>query len=175
METDRRWIMDGRIKRLTAVIILGGTLLACGFPFENQTPSIQRTMLASTVFLMQTQLATLQTPAPSNTVIPTPVITATETFTPLPTAQNPLVIRDTLCWRGPGPGYVVSSAVHAGTRVILLGQGSIPGWWVIEGPVYHDACWIYQQDLQIDPGYSFQGLRTYDPPATPRPTKTKTP
>ncbi len=168
--------MDGRIKRLIiASIAMMGVLLACALPSTRQVPNAQRTMLASTIFPMQTALSTMQTPAPTDTLTLTPVITDTETYTPLPTAQNPLVIRTTLCWRGPGPGYEVSSSVHAGRRVILLGQGSIPGWWVIEGPVYHDPCWVHQQDLQIDPGYDFHGLRTYDPPATPKPAKTKSP
>jgi hypothetical protein len=165
--------MDGRIKHLAwAGIILCAALLACGLPLGSKASGAQGTLLASTIFAMQTEASTLQTPAPSDTPTLTPVITDTSTSTPFPTAQNPLVLRNTLCWLGPGPGYEVSSSVHAGTRVILLGQGSIPGWWVIEGPVYHDPCWMPQQDLQVDIGYDLHGLRTYDPPATPKPTKT---
>ena len=165
--------MDGRIKPLVlAGIVFCAALLACGFPLESKTPSVQRTVLASTIFAMQTAVSTLQTPEPSETATFTPVVTDTTTPSPFPTAQNPLVIQNTLCWLGPGPGFQVSSSVHAGTRVVLLGQGSIPGWWVIEGPVYHDPCWIAQQELQIDISYDFHGLRTFYPPATPKPTKT---
>jgi len=165
--------MDGRFKRLaSASLILCAALLACGVLPQAKVPDAQRTLLASTAFFMQTEAATLQTPQPSDTPTFTPVITSTGTASPLPTAQNPLVTVTTLCWRGPGHGFEVSSSVKAGTRVILLGQGSVPGWWVIEGPVYHDPCWMPQQDLQIDPGYNFQGLRTFDPPPTPKPTKT---
>ena len=171
--------MNGRIKRWAlAAIVICAALLACGFPLESKMPGAQRTALASTVFAMQTTVSTLQTPEPSEVPIIstfTPMPTITTTPSAFPTAQNPLVIQNTLCWLGPGPGYQVSSSVHAGTRVILLGQGSIPGWWVIEGPVYHDPCWMPQQDLQIDVGYDFHDLRMYDPPATPRPTKTKMP
>lgn len=171
--------MAERFKRLALTgIVLCAALLACGFPLAIKTPTVQRTVLASTIFAMQTAVSTLQTPEPSE--VPTiatftPVPTVTGTSSPLPTAQNPLVTQNTLCWLGPGSGYQVSSSVHAGTRVILLGQGSVPGWWVIEGPVYHNPCWIHQQDLQIDIGYDFHDLHTYDPPATPKPTKTKTP
>ena len=165
--------MDGSFKRLAAGgLILCGALLACGLLPQVQAPAAQRTELASTAFVMQTEAATLQTPQPSDTPTLTPVITPTSTPSPFPTAQNPLVTVTTLCSRGPGKGFEVSSSVKKGTRVILLGQGSIPGWWVIEGPVSHDPCWIPQQDLQIDAGYSFQGLRTFDPPSTPKPTKT---
>jgi hypothetical protein len=166
---------EGFERLVLASLIVSAATLACSITIGTQIPNARRTMLASTVFVMQTEAATMQTPAPSDTPTLTPVITDTPTFTPLPTAQNPLVIRTTLCWRGPGPGYEVSSSLKANTRVILLGQGSIPGWWVVEGPVYHDPCWMYQQDLQIDPGYNFQGLRTYYPPDTPMPTKTKKP
>ncbi len=168
--------MDGRINRLVlAGIILCAALLACGFPLESKTPSAPRTVIASTIFAMQTSVSTLQTPEPSEVSTVTPYWTDTSTPSPLPTAQNPLVIHETLCWLGPGPGYQVESSLHAGTRVILLGQGSIPGWWVVEGPVYHNPCWTPQQDLQFDPGYNFQGLPTYDPPATPKPTRTPKP
>ncbi|MGA7193357.1 MAG: hypothetical protein WBW94_06965 [Anaerolineales bacterium] len=171
--------MNGRVGRFALVgVILCAALLACRFPLESKTPSAPRTMLASTIFAMQTAVSTLQTPEPSEVpTLPTftPVPTDTGTPSAFPTAQNPLVIENTLCWLGPGPGYQIASSVHAGTRVILLGQGSIPGWWIIEGPVYHDPCWMYQKDLQIDIGYDFRNLPTYDPPATARPTKTKMP
>ncbi|HUI88165.1 MAG TPA: hypothetical protein VLX61_05525 [Anaerolineales bacterium] len=165
--------MDGRIKHLAvAGILLAAALLACGFPAGENPPSAQRTMLAATVFLMQTEVSTLQTPPPSDTATFMPVPTDTGTASPVPTPQNPLVVQNTLCWLGPGPGFQVSSSVHAGTRVILLGQGSVPGWWVIEGPVYHDPCWMPQQDLQIDVGYDFHELQIFYPPPTARPTKT---
>ncbi|HUH98727.1 MAG TPA: hypothetical protein VLZ89_15285 [Anaerolineales bacterium] len=168
--------MDRRIQRLAlALLAVCAGLLACGYPLEGTPPSAQRTRLASTVFVMQTEVSTLQTPPPSDTPTDTPVITETGTPSPFPTAQNPLVTRDTLCWRGPGPGFEVSSSVHAGTRVTLLGQGSIPGWWVIEGPVYHDPCWMPQEDLQIDAGYDFHSLQIFYPPPTARPTRTKKP
>jgi hypothetical protein len=115
---------------------------------------------------------------------PTPADTPSPTILYLPsvqvTAQNPVVIEDTLCWLGPGPGYEVSSAVRAGTRVVLLGYGSLPGWWVISNPVYHDACWIGQQYLQIDLNYGLGGLQVFYPPPTasgtrsPKPTRTPT-
>ena len=168
--------MDGHMKRFAlAGFMVSAVLLACGFPLESQTPTAHQTVLAATVFVMQTEVSTLQSPEPSDTATFTPVITDTSTPSPFPTAQNPLVIHNTLCWLGPGPGYQVSSSLHAGTRVILLGQGSIPGWWVVEGPVYHDPCWTPQQDIQIDIGYDFSGLPIIDPPATPKPTKTKMP
>lgn len=105
------------------------------------------------------------TPTPSSTAIPTHMPTATQT----PTPQNPLVIQDTLCWNG--PGYDEVSSVMTGTRVELLGRGSIEGWWVISNPRYHTPCWMWESDLQISPG-DFANLPIYTPPPPlPRPTK----
>jgi len=168
--------MDGRIKLFLWVgIVIMAVTLACGVSSGGKIPVPQRTVDAATIFVMQTEVSTLQTPAPTDTPTFTPVITATSTFTPFPTPQNPLVVRDTLCWLGPGRPYPVASSLHVGTRVNLLGQGSIPGWWVVEGPVYHDPCWTPQQDIQIDIGYDLNGLPTYDPPPTPKPRATKGP
>jgi hypothetical protein len=105
------------------------------------------------------------TPMPSSTALPTYIPTATQT----PTPQNPLVIQDTLCWNG--PGYDEVSSVMTGTRVELLGRGSIEGWWVISNPRYHTPCWMWESDLQINPG-DFANLPIYTPPPPlPGPTK----
>ena len=99
-------------------------------------PCCPATMLAATAFFMQTEAATLQTPPPSDTPTLTPVLTSTLTASPaspFPTAQNPLVLVNTLCWHGPGKGFVVSSSIKKGTRVILLGQGSIPAGGSLKG------------------------------------------
>jgi TIR domain. len=113
----------------------------------------------------------------SSTAIPTHIPTATQT----PTPQSPLVIRDTLCWTGPGSPYDVVSAVKAGTLAELLGHGSIPSWWVVSNPIYHIPCWVRESDLQIDPS-DFPDLPIFTPlppppPATgkPHPGPTKIP
>ena len=115
------------------------------------------------------------TPIPSSTAIPTHTPIATVT----PTPQNPLVIRDTLCWNGPGQTYNVVSAVMAGTRVDLLGRGSIEGWWVVSNPIYHTPCWLRESDLQIDSIFSTLPIFTpppqYSPTRKPHPDPTPTP
>jgi hypothetical protein len=117
----------------------------------------------------------------------TPSVSVAEplTFTPLPTfvelpsmtptPRNPLVLRATLCWEGPGPVYPVVSALKKDERVVLLGRGSVAGWWVVDNPIYHDPCWVMASDLQIDPGLDTSNLRIFNPPPTPTPTPTNTP
>jgi len=115
---------------------------------------------------------------PSDT--PTSAPTATpgfETGTPAApaTPQDPLVLRATLCWTGPGPVYPVVSALKTNERVKLLGRGSINGWYVVDNPIYHDPCWVQANELQLDPGIDLLSLRVFTPPSTPTPTRTLTP
>src|SRR5258708_24576533 len=128
--------------------------LACGLAGTGAIPNAEHTQVAVTIYAMQTEISWERT-AEAVTSTLTSTETPTVTYFPIPfaTPQNPLVIHDTLCWLGPGPGFEVSSAIRAGTRVVLLGYGSIPGWWVVSNPVYHDPCWMYQQDLQVDSNY----------------------
>jgi len=150
---------------LAAVIIFLLLPLACNLP--------------SRVFSTPTQ------PIASASATPSIPVAETLTFTPLPTLieipsatptpQNPLVLRATLCWKGPGPVYEVVSGLKKDERVVLLGRGSIAGWWVVDNPIYHDPCWVMASDLQLDPGFDTSNLRIFNPPPTPTPTRTPTP
>jgi hypothetical protein len=94
---------------------------------------------------------------------------------PLPEIQRPTVITATLCWLGPGPAYEVSSAVGVGIKVDLIGRDLSGDWWIIRGPIYHDACWVMHDTLRIDPSFNTSGLQIYSAPPTPTPTPTNTP
>ena len=100
-----------------------------------------------------------------------PIATLAITDTPAPTAtpQNPLVLRDTLCWIGPGSQYDVVSALQANTRIELIGRGTVTGWWVITNPIYKDACWVQAADVQIEPGFDISHLKIINPPPLPSP------
>jgi hypothetical protein len=100
--------------------------------------------------------------------------TQTATSTPIPTPQDPLVLRATLCWRGPGSLYVVVSGLKLNERVKLLGVGSIPGWFIVDNPTYHEPCWVQATDLQVDAGIDLTALKIYSPPPL-KPTKTPKP
>jgi hypothetical protein len=165
----RKWYV------LAGSLALFLVILSCNISYnmgpQANTPVAPGTMVVETITALAAQALTSQA-----------AITATDTFTPaspptntsipgaIATAKSPVVISDTLCWLGPGPGYVVSSSILTGTSVVLLGKGSIPGWWIVSDPIYHDPCWIYQQDLQIDPNYDLSNLQTFYPPSTPTPT-----
>lgn len=159
----RKWYV------ITGSFVLFLAILSCNImvPPAN-TPFAPGTMVVETL----TALAAINT---NSTLTPAASPTNTSTLSAITTVQSPLVIKDTLCWLGPGPDYVVSSSILTGTSVVLLGKGSIPGWWIVNDPTYHDPCWIYQQDLQIDPNYDLSNLQTFYPPSTPTPTLTSTP
>ncbi len=118
-----------------------------------------------------TSTPTAASPAGTETATATLVPVDIGSATPIPTPQNPLVLRATLCWIGPGPQYPTVSALKQNERVKLLGRGSISGWYIVENPIYHDPCWVQEAELQIEPGTDLASLRIFNPPPTSTPTK----
>jgi hypothetical protein len=168
--------LSARIGILVAVLIL--VAAACNFP-SIATPTavnIEQTAVMGTLSALATQVAQTSVPAGNTaTARPTSLSSATNPPQVSPTPQNPLVVKSSLCWVGPGPVYEVVSAVKQDERVTLLGRGSIDAWWIIDNPIYHDPCWVMADVLQFDSGFNISGLKVFTPPPTPTPTVTKTP
>lgn len=166
---------------LLSIPILSLLLASCGLSgAPTATPPGEReTAIAGTVAVMLTQAAVPTTAATASDAIPTETepapATASATLIPAVTPQNPLVVKDALCWEGPGTQYDVVSAVKNGQRVELLGRGSIGAWWIIDNPIYHDPCWVNADVLQFDTGYNLSGLKVFTPAPTPTPTASNTP
>jgi uncharacterized protein YgiM (DUF1202 family) len=163
--------MRSHIGRLTlACLLFIVAILACNLPSATPTPDVAASQVAATLTALET---TASAPQPASTVTPIPSNTNPPSSTPTP--GNPVVIHDALCSQGPGSVYEVVSSVKTGTTVQLIGVGSIPGWYIITNPIYHDPCWIAAANLQIDPAYNLSGLQVYNPPSTPTPKPTDTP
>ncbi|MFL7871953.1 MAG: hypothetical protein AB8I58_24200 [Anaerolineales bacterium] len=161
--------MSSRIILVFLVLCLLAT--ACNLPSTTNTPTPE------TQPEVPVQSPS-ETPTPDLVLAPftdTPLPTETPLPSATPTPGNPLVLRATLCWVGPGAQYDVVSALKEGERVELIGKGSIPDWWIVRNPIYKDPCWVQAQDLQIEPGYNISGLETYYPPPTPTFTPSLTP
>ncbi len=161
-------------------LLVGLALQACNLPLSRSGPTA--TALAATLSSAESTMIGGQTnvasafPASTVTATPTPLLTPIPTLGLVTsTGANATVTNDSLCWLGPGPAFEVSSAVLAGTRVALIGRGDLDGWWIIQDPIYHDACWMYQQDLKADAGVDLSGLTVFTAPPSPTPTLTKAP
>lgn len=174
--------MSARPTRFGIAVLLILALTACNLPSSAATPApdTAATSVAATLSSIMTFNASAPTSTSAVTDTPTlPPPTETGTPTPIPTPQNPLVVKDALCWLGPGPVYEVVSSVKKDARVEILGRGSSGSWWIIRNPIYKDPCWLLGDVLQFDTGFNISGLKVFDPPPTPtltpRPTNTPTP
>jgi len=148
------------------ILILTG--LACNMPQATSQPG---TPINSASPASQAQPPTLI----AFTETPTAAPASTNTITPQPTPQKPLVIKTTLCWAGPGAQFEVVSSLKQGENVEIIGRGSIAGWLIIRNPIYHDPCWAKASDLQIDASFNVNALQIYYPPPTPTRTPKPTP
>ncbi len=159
---------------IIAATVVGLSLLGCNLPTVTATPSAAGTSVDATLAVLETSaaLAITQTAAPAGLPTATP-LAAVPTGTAVD--QRPLVTTDTLCWVGPGNQFEVMSAIRSGTRVDLLGRGTIAGWYIVRNPIYHDPCWILATALQIEPSVNITGLPYFSPPPTPTSTPTNTP
>jgi hypothetical protein len=86
------------------------------------------------------------------------------------------VVKDDLCYLGPGPVYDTVSAVKAGQVLPLIGIGDGGDYFIVENPVYKSvACWVRSGSVLYNGNSA--GLRHIPPPPTPtlRPTSTPTP
>lgn len=153
-----------KILRLSFGAAVSFLLFACNLPSSTSTAEAIDTPSIPVEILLT------ETPTPPVTIYPTD----TSTPLPAPTAQDPLVAFAALCWWGPGPVYEVISSLKQDIRVKLTGKGSIPGWYLVENPIYHVPCWVQDDYLQIDPNTDLAALPIFTPPPTPTPSPTQT-
>ena len=71
----------------------------------------------------------------------------------------------TLCWFGPGAEFGTVSSLAEGIEVPVIGVGELPGWWIIDNPRFPGvACWVEEDDLEIDPTLDLSALPEYQAP-----------
>lgn len=157
-----------------AIVFLALLITGCSLPVTGALPTPAPGDYAGTIAAIQTisvQTATAQGFGAGAT----PLSPATLPPAATGTLQSPVVVSDTLCWRGPGADYEVISAIKAGTAVSMLGRGAIAGWYILRNPIYGDPCWLQAGDLQIPAGYDVSTLPLFNPPWTATPTASVTP
>ena len=93
------------------------------------------------------------TSTPLQTVPPSKIATVTVTASPSasPTPQDPLVLRDTICFKEPRVNGRVVSSLDRNTRVELRARADTGGWWLVVNPIYGSLCWVLADDLELDP------------------------
>ena len=156
------------VRIILPLLMLILAVLACNLPKANEAPPVTDTHTSTIVVLV------------SDTVTPLPTSglpSETASVVPVPTPQDPLVVRAALCWWGPGSRYDVISSLKENIRVKLVGRGSIPGWLLVDNPTYHVPCWVQDTYLQVEPGTDLSILQIFTPPPTPTssPTQTRIP
>jgi hypothetical protein len=147
---------------------------SCG-TLQPATPTVDviGTMSMGLAYAMQTQTAAAASPTPLP-VTDTPVPTPTETQTPKPVwdpSNHTVVvvtneaagIAQAACWFGPGPSYNLESYITNAKKVQLLGVGSIPGWYVITNPYFHQPCWISAAEVKIPEGMDLSTFPVISP------------
>ena len=166
---------------LLAGVLLVIAILACNInnPKNSTQPNLELTITAQALSIQQTSQAQapLQAPpAAGITETPAPVTSPTNTTVAASaTPQSPQVINSTLCWVGPGTKYEVVSSLNAGETVEVIGRGSIPDWFIIRNPRYHDPCWVQANALKLDASFDINALQVFTPPPLPTNTPKPTP
>jgi hypothetical protein len=154
-----------RFPQLTAIAILVICISTACSPQASPPPvDSMATSIAHGVRVARSQTA-LALP-------PSPTATATQTPTPLPTVtssptQQPVVIHLAPCWFGPGRAYNLESNIKEGESVELLAVGTVPGWYIVRNPYFHQPCWIQAENLNLGPAFNPSPF----PMMTPWPTR----
>jgi hypothetical protein len=136
-------------------------------PKATPTPvDVIGTTAAQLAMVMLTQTAGAASPTPlPPTITPTPSFT--DTPTPAPTSseppKRPLVTEFAGCWTGPGSTYTLISNIDAKKRVDIIGIGSVPGWYIIRNPYFHNPCWMEGVHLNIDPNLNLSVIPVMTP------------
>jgi hypothetical protein len=154
-----------RFPRFAAIGILVFCLAAACSPQATAIPvNSMATSIALGVITARTQTAQALPPSPTATATQTP--TPLPTFTGTPT-QLPVVTNLAACWFGPGRAYRLESNIKKGEVVELLAVGTVPGWYIIRNPYFHQPCWIQAENLSLDPSFDAGQF----PMMTPLPTR----
>jgi uncharacterized protein YgiM (DUF1202 family) len=108
--------------------------------------------------LTQTAAAATPTSAPA-TDTPIPQFTETPTLEPVPVETTfPIVSGNTACYTGPGTNYELVSNISDTEEVYVLGISAVPGWYVIENPIYGSMCWISAANMKFEADFDLSTL-----------------
>jgi hypothetical protein len=102
-----------------------------------------------------------------------PTAISKNTLTATPAGRTVTVVKDDLCYLGPGPVYDTISAVKAGQVLPLIGIGGGIDYFIVENPIYTGVhCWVRIGSAHYDG--NLNDLKRILPPPTPTPVPTST-
>lgn len=159
-----------RAKLFPNLVILVSAILStsCAPQQSNAAPTFDviGTTAAQLASMMLTQTAAAYTPTPlPATDTPIPLFTDTPTLEPTPAVTSiPKISGNTACYAGPGSQYGLISNLSDTEEVYVMGIGSVPGWYVIENPIYGSLCWVSASYVTFDPSFDVSTLPTMYPP-----------
>jgi hypothetical protein len=111
------------------------------------------------------------TPAPLNTIVPSPVLpTAILLPTIEPTSSLPMISAtvNTNCREGPGSQWDIQSGLMVGQKVRVLGRSISHSWWYIADPEGSASpCWVWTNTTVVDGNIG--GIPEIETPPTPTP------
>jgi len=154
-----------RFPRLAGIGILVFCMSAACSP-QATPPTVDSlaTNIALGVMTARSQTAQALPASPTATATQTPPPPPTVTSSPI---QQPVVTHLAACWFGPGRAYNLESNIKKGENVDLLAVGTVPGWYIIRNPYFHQPCWIQAENLSLDPTFNPSQF----PMMTPWPTR----
>jgi hypothetical protein len=147
-----------------ALTLLVIAVLACnlpsGGPNPQQTASVP-TQPGSTPILLATETFT---PVATFTITLTPTITPTFT----PSVPMVTVSQNTNCRTGPGQAYDIVGGLLVGESAEVVGKYQSGSYWVIKNPDSSGNCWLWGNYATVSGNTA--SLPEMSPPPTPTPT-----
>jgi hypothetical protein len=156
--------MNLRLHTFAITWIVAILAAACATQPSAPSGDAMATAVAQAAVALLTQTAAAASPTPPATATATP--NPTNTIEPTSTVpfRNPQTVGFASCWLGgPGQNYPLDSHLNNGKAVEVVGTGSVPGWFIIRHPKFHNLCWILATELKVFPGTDFSTLPVMTP------------
>jgi hypothetical protein len=80
------------------------------------------------------------------------------------------LLEDAACWSGPSMEYLILDYLTPGQELEIQGRDQGGGWWYVDDPAIHKACWVFGEHVQANGDLSQVPIQQ----APPAPTRTPT-
>jgi hypothetical protein len=103
-------------------------------------------------------------------ITPIPYVTLPPDLFEEPPVPMITVIEDSACWSGPSMEYLIIDYLTPGQELEIQGRDQGGGWWYVDDPAIHKACWVFGEHVQTSGDLSQVPVQQ----APPVPTRTQT-